>query len=124
MGRYGKTDEVSALIGFLASEGGGYITTGVLTYGVGHRDAQTILNESADVGLIGDRLGSPLGDDVQRRELGALRSDNAVGICGKVPALPAPLPLWGGGAAAPKRHSPSAGGRFTFAGPFTTSPSA
>jgi 8-oxo-dGTP pyrophosphatase MutT (NUDIX family) len=27
----------------------GYIHTGVLTYGVGHRDAQTILNESADV---------------------------------------------------------------------------
>jgi NAD(P)-dependent dehydrogenase (short-subunit alcohol dehydrogenase family) len=26
MGRYGKTDEVSALIGFLASEGAGYIT--------------------------------------------------------------------------------------------------
>ena len=26
MGRYGTTDEVSALIGFLASEGAGYIT--------------------------------------------------------------------------------------------------
>lgn len=26
MGRYGRTDEISALIGFLASDGAGYIT--------------------------------------------------------------------------------------------------
>lgn len=41
-------DYPSFHLGVTKVDGGGFIPTGVLTYGIGHRDAETMLSESAD----------------------------------------------------------------------------